>query len=86
MTMRGTRRTAGAARLLVIILGAALLGVLAARAMLQLRSTSDLPVVGSVPSFTLTDQTGASFSSRCAGISVLFRMAFISVSAFCSRT
>jgi protein SCO1/2 len=60
---------AGKARLLVLVLGAALLGVLAARAMLVLRPTEDLPVLGHVPRFTLTDQTGADFSDAdLAGI------------------
>jgi protein SCO1/2 len=59
-----SRRSAGKARLVVLVLGAALLGVLAARAMLALRPVEELPVLGEVPPFTLTDQTGAVFSDR----------------------
>ncbi len=59
-----SRRSAGKARLVILVLGAALLGVLAARAMLTLRPAEELPVLGDVPPFTLTDQTGASFSDR----------------------
>jgi protein SCO1/2 len=58
------RRSAGKARLVILMLGAALLGVLAARAMLALRPAEDLPMLGEVPPFTLTDQTGAEFSER----------------------
>jgi len=63
---RGTpttsRGAAGKARLVILILGAALAGVLAARAMLALRPSEEPPVLGEVPPFTLTDQTGAAFS------------------------
>jgi protein SCO1/2 len=54
---------AGKARLVILLLAAAVLGVLAARAMLALRPAEDLPVLGEVPPFTLTDQTGATFSN-----------------------
>jgi protein SCO1/2 len=50
--------------LIVVVLGAAILGVLAARAMLALRPAEELPVLGEVPAFTLIDQTGAPFSDR----------------------
>jgi protein SCO1/2 len=64
-----TRRAAGKARLVILVLAAALLGVLAARAMLALRPAEELPVLGEVPPFTLTDQTGAPFSDHdLAGI------------------
>jgi protein SCO1/2 len=50
--------------LIVVVLGAAILGVLTARAMLALRPAEELPVLGEVPAFTLIDQTGAPFSDR----------------------
>jgi protein SCO1/2 len=54
----------GKARFIILVLGAGLLGVLAARTMLALRPAEELPVLGEVPAFALTDQTGASFSDR----------------------
>jgi len=62
-------RDAGKARLILLLLAAALLGVLAARAMIALRPAEELPVLGEVPSFVLTDQNGAAFSDAdLAGI------------------
>lgn len=63
------RRSAKTTRLLVITLAAVLLGVIVARGMLALRPAAELPVLGEVPPFTLTDQTGAAYSDRdLAGI------------------
>lgn len=59
-----SRGSPGKARLIILVLGAGLLGVIAARAMLALRPAEELPVLGEVPAFTLTDQTGTSFSDR----------------------
>jgi len=59
-----SRRSPGKARLIILVLGAALLGVLAARGMLALRPAAELPVLGEVPTFTLTDQTGGEISDR----------------------
>ena len=64
MTNDDTRGARGQARTLILVLGAALLAVIAARAMLALRPAPELPVLGEVPAFTLTDQTGAAFSDR----------------------
>jgi protein SCO1 len=64
VTSRRHRRSAGQARLLIMVLGAALVAVVAARAMLALRATPELPVLGEVPPFALTDQTGAAFTDR----------------------
>jgi len=70
MTRNGKiESSVGSARLLVLVLGAALLALLVARAMLGLRPAAELPVLGEVPAFTLTDQTGTAFSDRdLAGI------------------
>lgn len=68
-TSNASRRSAGTVRLVMLMLGAAVLGVLAARALLALRPAEELPVLGEVPPFTLIDQTGAPFSDRdLAGI------------------